>query len=424
MARIAAKMDLDKGFDSDAHSETSTSPRRRAPAAAAEQALPRKRDCRYLSQKSMAPGTDAADVVKDELDKYVAFGDSEGGKRTAETAEVVELEFPGEGASERYPLIEPKKAGELAPVGDIYNSAKLIVQYVVPAAHRGDLGDINSGILRSIIKACHTKNHEALKAAIEEWNAKMRKMKEDNVFALLELQAPAAPQPLINHILEQAYSRTVAPYSELLNQYRAFGNNVYGEVKSGLVREFIKNARIQPHHVFIDMGSGIGNVVLQIAGEVLAESHGVEVMDIPAKLGGRQLKEFLSRMRYYAQPCGKVRLRHANFLTDPETDEVLKRADVVFVNNYAFEPRLNQLCLAKFLDLKEGARVISLRSFVHQDRRINYRTADALESIFRVKEFHFGTDMVSWTNEGGRYFVHTVDRSMLRSYAKEAGVGL
>lgn len=277
----------------------------------------------------------------------------------------------------RFPLIEPRKLGEVAPVAEIYNATKLIVQHVVPASAKGELGDINSGILRSIIKACHKKDREGLKQALEEWSAKMRKLKENNVFALCELQGPAAPQPLINHILEQAYSRTVAPYSELLNQYRAFGNNVYGEVKSSLVREFIKNAKIQPHHVFIDMGSGIGNVVLQVAGEVLAESHGIEVMDIPAKLANRQLKEFLIRMRYYAQPCGKLRLRHGNFLEDKETDEVLKRADVVFVNNFAFDPNLNQRILAKFLDLKEGARVISLKSFVHQDRRINFRNADA-----------------------------------------------
>jgi hypothetical protein len=277
----------------------------------------------------------------------------------------------------RYPLIEPRKHGELAPVGDIYNATKLIVQHVVPQSFKGELGDINSGILRSIIKACHKKDRDGLKVALEEWNVKMRKMKADNVFALLELQAPAAPQVLINHILEQAYSRTVAPYSDLLNQYRAFGNNVYGEVKSNLVRDFIKNARIEPHHVFVDMGSGIGNVVLQVAGEVLAESHGIEVMDIPAKLANRQLKEFLIRMRYYAQPCGKLKLHHGNFLENKELDEILKRADVVFVNNFAFDPNLNQRILAKFLDLKDGARVISLKSFVHQDRRINFRNADA-----------------------------------------------
>lgn len=382
LARITAKMDLDKGFESDTHSETSTSPRKQTAEQirAAESGVPR-RDNRYLSAKSMSPGTDALEVIRPELDKYLIFGDETPSPLSPDLTDdnplVVDFEFPGEGAVEKYPLIHPRKSGELDPVGDIYSTAKLLVQHVVPAAHRGRLGDINAGILRSVLKAIHTRNRPALREAIEEWNARMKEMKAEGVFALLELQGPRAPIPLVNHILEQAYSRTVAPYSELLNQYRAFGNNVYGEVKSSLVREFIKNARIEPGSVFIDMGSGIGNVVLQVAGEVCAEAHGIEVMDIPAKLASRQLKEFLVRMRYYAQPCGKLKLRHGNFLEDKETDEVLKRADVVFVNNFAFDPNLNQRILAKFLDLREGARVISLKSFVAQDRRINYRTADA-----------------------------------------------
>jgi len=38
--------------------------------------------------------------------------------------------------------------------------------------------------------------------------------------------------------------------------YIGFSNNVYGEVNSNLVTEFIKNSELKPHHIFIDMGSG------------------------------------------------------------------------------------------------------------------------------------------------------------------------
>ncbi|KAJ3316902.1 Nucleosomal histone H3-Lys79 methylase [Gonapodya sp. JEL0774] len=164
------------------------------------------------------------------------------------------------------------------------------------------------------------------------------------------------------------------------------------------------------------MGSGIGNVVLQIAATVLCESWGVEVMPYPAKFAAMQKREFLSRMRYYAKPCGLISLKLGDMCEDKDVSEVLKRVDVVYVNNFAFSPQLNQQILDKFLDLKDGTRIISLRAFTTPDRKITLRNANSVESILTVKEYFFGEDMVSWTNEGGKYYIQTVDRSALRKF--------
>jgi hypothetical protein len=40
-----------------------------------------------------------------------------------------------------------------------------------------------------------------------------------------------------------------------------------------------------------------------------------------------------------------------------ETDEIIRRADVIFVNNYAFDAELNLSIALKLLDLKEHAVV-------------------------------------------------------------------
>jgi hypothetical protein len=274
-------------------------------------------------------------------------------------------------------------------------------------------GSEQDGILRRVIKSCNTRDTKAIVEAIQDFNTQMTKLKDDGVFDLNEISGPPGSPDLISHILEQSYARTVAPEAEALNNYKGFSNNVYGEIRHSLVDEFIQNARIKPHHVFLDMGSGIGNVVLQMAGQVLCESHGVEIMETPARLAKAQTGEFLSRMRYYAKPCGRIRLRHGDFLEDPETISVIGRADVIFVNNYAFDADLNHKILNLFLDLKDGTKVISLKAFVSVDRKLSVRNMHSLESIFRVKEYYFGTERVSWMNEGGKYYIHTVDRSWL-----------
>jgi len=304
------------------------------------------------------------------------------------------------------------------PIEDLKYTMQMVIRYCVPQKYQKLFGDSKNGIIRSIIKSTNRKNKEGLKKAINEYNKALEFVINEKAFVDSEEYGDVSAPELVSHILVQAYSRTVAQKSDMLNSYRGFSNNVYGEVNSNLVTEFIKNSELKPNHIFIDMGSGIGNVVLQVASQVLCESWGVEIMEIPSTFAKAQCIEFISRMRYYKKPCGKIKLRHADFLEDPEVDKILKVADVVFVNNYAFDAKLNQRILQKFLDLKENTRIISLKSFVSLDHRINYRNANSLESILRVEEHLFGHDSVSWTNEEGKYYIHRVDRSILQSFEK------
>jgi hypothetical protein len=134
----------------------------------------------------------------------------------------------------------------------------------------------------------------------------MQKLKSVNAFTSSETTGLAAPFPLVSHILEQAYSRSVAPHSHLLNSYEGiaffntgFSNNVYGEIKHSFVHDLILQAGIKEHHVFLDLGSGIGNVVLQVAAECLCESYGIEIMENPSILAKKQKNEFLSRFVFF-----------------------------------------------------------------------------------------------------------------------------
>ncbi|ORX60909.1 DOT1-domain-containing protein [Piromyces finnis] len=375
-----------------------------------------KKDNRYISSYASKPCISAERVIT-EFSLYEEFGNPNNKRIKPGKYETIKLLYPN-GKYETYPLIIPKKSNETNPIFDLYTTTQMVIRYCVPQKYQKLFGDTKNGIIRSIIKAHNRKNKEGLKRAILEYNKTLEFIINEKAFINSEEYGDVSAPELVSHILEQAYIRTVSQKSEMLNLYRGFSNNVYGEVNSNLVTEFIKNSELKPHHIFIDMGSGIGNVVLQVASQVLCESWGVEIMEIPSTFAKAQCIEFISRMRYYGKPCGKIKLRHADFLEDPEVDRILKVADVVFVNNYAFDAALNQRILQKFLDLKENTRIISLKNFVPLDHKINYRNANSLESILRVKEYLFGHDSVSWTNEEGKYYIHRVDRSILQSFEK------
>ena len=105
---------------------------------------------------------------------------------------------------------------------------------------------------------------------------------------------------------------------------------------------------------------------------------------------------------------------------------------------------VNTALKSKFLDLPEGARIVSLHPFAPPDARNNgtpspsfhvsrapvltrallllARSREAIETILTVQTRSYGSRDVSWSGGGGDYYVHTVDRAGLaKMRAMEGG---
>jgi H3 lysine-79-specific histone-lysine N-methyltransferase len=85
---------------------------------------------------------------------------------------------------------------------------------------------------------------------------------------------------------------------------------------------------------------------------------------------------------------------------------------------------VNERLRPKFLDLKEGAVLLSLTPFSAPGARLTARNADDMRAIFDVRERRYRSGAVSWGAGGGAYYVHTVDRAgYAADYARwETGV--
>ena len=141
-------------------------------------------------------------------------------------------------------------------------------------------------------------------------------------------------------------------------------------------------------------------------------------MPNPCDLAKLQADEFRARCRLWGILPGQVHLIQGNFLTDEEVAKVLTRADVILVNNQAFTPALNDDLVLKFLDLKEGARLISLKSFVPSGFRMQARNAHDPRNLLSVTRKEYGSCCVSWTDSGGEYFVAVKDSKKLEDFQK------
>jgi len=77
-----------------------------------------------------------------------------------------------------------------------------------------------------------------------------------------------------------------------------------------------------------------------------------------------------------------------------------------------FGEKLNEAIRPKFLDLKEGALVISLEPFVAAGgRAVTERNLNDINAILDVSAHDYHSVDVSWASGAGKFYVHRVDRA-------------
>ncbi|PNF35512.1 hypothetical protein B7P43_G04129 [Cryptotermes secundus] len=220
---------------------------------------------------------------------------------------------------------------------------------------------------------------------------------------------------LLRHILQQVYNQAVSD-PEKLNQYEPFSPEVYGETSYDLVCQMIDQIEITKDDIFVDLGSGVGQVVLQMAAATPCKiCFGVERADVPSKYAENMNIQFRKWMRWYGKKYGDYRLIKGDFLTDEHREKIVS-ATIVFVNNFAFGPTVDHMLKERFADLKDGARIVSSKSFCPLNFRITDRNLSDIGTIMHVSEMSPLRGSVSWTGKPVSYYLHIIDRTKLERY--------
>lgn len=72
---------------------------------------------------------------------------------------------------------------------------------------------------------------------------------------------------------------------EKLNEYKQWTPEVYGETSFEFIAQMLESCNLRKGDIFIDLGSGVGQVVLQVAASIhgsgLARCVGIEKADVP-----------------------------------------------------------------------------------------------------------------------------------------------
>jgi H3 lysine-79-specific histone-lysine N-methyltransferase len=327
---------------------------------------------------------------------------------------VVQLPFGEErycfhdGVDGRFKLLRPKKHDEYHPTGDIVDTISHLLTHFLPADTLPDDTSIKDYIYRL---------SKAIKSATPEHALPLLNPINDKTICLRPFNPIIAkmthmPRDLLQRICMQCYTRQVSPHLDGLKKYTAFSSTVYGELLFPFLSKLFVDMGFCPSTTFVDLGCGVGNCIIQAAGETGCTAIGIEIQDHAAHLATSQITEFERRMRTWGLSHGQITFLHGDILTHGSVPGVIQKADVVLCNNYAFTAELNDALLRLFLDLREGARIISLKSFipVGKDGRVRGGRGGVGEMLLVEKKW-YGAGSVSWMPGGGEYFISTVRRS-------------
>ncbi|KAH8880411.1 histone H3-K79 methyltransferase [Thozetella sp. PMI_491] len=315
----------------------------------------------------------------------------------------IKLRYPGSKYPEQYELVIGKDI--IDPIEDIKTTVKFVASNYLSDADAKVFLDPNTGVYRQLDRRANTKDGKGFKMAVKDYNDRLLALQKRGLIAAHLDVSHELEDRLVHFILKQSYDRTVAPKVELLRKYENGTDNVYGELNPPFVTSIlVDRLKMTSDQVFVDLGSGVGNVVLQAALEIGCESWGCEMMENACKLADAQEAEFSARCRLWGVKPGKIRLEQGDFRKNKPILEILKRADVILVNNQAFTSGLNASLVTMFLDLKAGCKIVSLKSFVYDNTNAKN---DIATQILDVEYLTYPEEWVSWTDKSGTYCIST-----------------
>ncbi|KAK4908318.1 Nucleosomal histone H3-Lys79 methylase [Elasticomyces elasticus] len=385
----------------------------------------------FLEQAAPYEIIHAADLANDKLQKHGRFQFEEYFKVLGEDEDVaptIKLEYPATNAAENYQLVVPTDKSDFKPLSEIMDTMKVVAEYYLDEDAR-ELVDPQDGFsVGGLVPALQKAAKDAQKPlaqtrfmkAVQQYNDLItRKRGDDTVQKQIASLPSPLPLKLVQHVIkDQIYSRTVSPHVEEVRKYEGFSDNVYGELLPKFLSRIFQETKLKSHQTFVDLGSGVGNCVLQAALEIGCESWGCEMMDNPAGMAEQSAKEFPQRCRMFGIQPGSVNLIHASFLEDDKIKEVLQRADVVLVNNQAFNPEINTKLKYLFLDLKESAQIVSLKYFRDPHHKVKESNINDSVNGLQVRELERFSGMVSWSDDPGKWYIHTKDKRELQKVLK------
>ncbi|EFP13191.1 hypothetical protein CRE_08458 [Caenorhabditis remanei] len=225
-------------------------------------------------------------------------------------------------------------------------------------------------------------------------------------------------QKVAMEITTYAYECAVPRPADLNTYYKSFTSETYGETNLEQMASIIDELGIGSHDVFVDLGSGIGQLVCFTAAYAKCrKSVGIELSQIPANYAKNLGGHFKQLMAHFGKSHGRFEHHQGDFLNPKFKKLIIEEATVIFINNFAFSPDLMFRITNELLqDLKHGTRIVTTKPFGAHKKDITYRSTGDINSISDTRELTSLEYGVSWTAKQVKFWLTTMDHTKLIRY--------
>ncbi|SJM87117.1 related to Histone-lysine N-methyltransferase, H3 lysine-79 specific [Zygosaccharomyces bailii] len=296
------------------------------------------------------------------------------------------------------------------PMSEIGKIIEYMAAIFLPQPYADEL---KRTIVPQLNQAFDHRNTSEFASLVRKYNLAVEKIPRAETLDHLA-NVKTIPLSYIHDFLHIVYTRSIFPECKRLKQYEAFSNYVYGELLPTFLSEAFERCNLKPGQIFMDLGSGVGNCVIQAALECgCSLSFGCEIMSNASDLTEYQHRELLERCKLFGLKLAPVEFSlRQSFIGNKRVDELMPLCDVLLVNNFLFDSKMNTEVEKLIQSAKVGCKIITLKNLRSSGYTINFFNLESILNRLHVERFELKNDSVSWTHTGGEYYISTVMETM------------
>ncbi|KAL0063410.1 Nucleosomal histone H3-Lys79 methylase [Marasmius tenuissimus] len=301
--------------------------------------------------------------------------------------------LPGLSTHQPFIVVKPKKGNRTNynPIKDLYATIRSSFTLVPPFNEDTDF-------LVRLDRALKAGKRREFLAIIGEIN---------QIFS--NTDASKSSSEVVDNVVEQVYGKCVSPCLRTVSRYTSFSKEVYGEFRPPFIREILeKVVTITADSVVLDLGCGVGQVVIQIVLSKLCSGYGIELREDLTEIAQDVLEQALLHAQLWGITPGSMKVYSGDCTEDHRVPNLLQISDLVIVNNHLFPPDLNE-DIARLLvkHMKSSCVVVTKAPFSEKrTTRSGCRLGRYGVEGLSVEKREHGPDMLSWDPSRGLYYVY------------------
>ncbi|CCE62892.1 hypothetical protein TPHA_0D02550 [Tetrapisispora phaffii CBS 4417] len=292
------------------------------------------------------------------------------------------------------------------PMVELGKLIEYFAKVYIPDAY---YNEISREIIKPMNHAFDIKDVEKFTDAINKYNTFILTIPRDEIIKKLEC-TKELPKYFIQDLLHVVYTRSIHPKAKTLKKYAAFSSYVYGELLPSFLSEIYSNCSLSSDKIFMDLGSGVGNCVVQAALEYGCKlSFGCEIMENASDLTEAQYSELTKRCKLFGIKLSPIKYSlRKSFIDNDEVSKLIKECDVLLINNFLFDAKINNAVTKILQSCKPGCKLISLKSLRPVSYTIDFNDTENILNRMKITKHNLKENSVSWTHSGGEYYISEV----------------